>query len=119
MVTLITRPRRFGKTLNLSMIEKFFSCDQEGKGAIFEGLSVCLVGSIKGLFNSTFKTNPYLERAVMTGITRVSKASIFSDLNDLEVVTTTDAKYESAFGFTGYEVFAALDEFGLSEKNRK
>ena len=55
----------------------------------------------------------------MTGITRVSKASIFSDLNDLEVVTTTDAKYESAFGFTEYEVFAALDEFGLSEKNRK
>ena len=44
---------------------------------------------IRSLFNSTFKTNPYLERALMTGITRISKESIFSDLNNLTVVTTT------------------------------
>ncbi len=70
----------------------------------------------RSLFNASFKTNPYLERGIMTGITRISKESIFSDLNNLEVVTTTSEKYEDAFGFTEEEVFAALDEFGLPEK---
>ena len=221
-VTLITRPRRFGKTLNMSMLEKFFSVKYEGRNDLFQGLSIwedenyrCLQGTypvifisfagikensfaearksicrvieeqynkceyvfektplnvkekqyieqvnesmsdstasvslrslsdflsryykknviilldeydtpmqeayvngywdeltgfIRSLFNSTFKTNPYLERAVMTGITRISKESIFSDLNNLEVVTTTSGKYEDAFGFTEEEVFAA------------
>lgn len=69
---------------------------------------------IRSLFNSTFKTNPYLERAMMTGITRVSKESVFSDLNNLNVVTTTSDEYADCFGFTEPEVFTALDEFGLS-----
>ena len=73
-----------------------------------------IVSLTRSLFNSTFKTNPYLERAVMTGITRVSKESIFSDLNNLVVVTTTSNQYEEAFGFTQEEVFNALDEQGLS-----
>ena len=73
-----------------------------------------LVAFTRSLFNSTFKTNPYLERAVMTGITRVSKESIFSDLNNLKVVTTTSDEYATAFGFTEEEMFAALDECGLS-----
>ena len=73
-----------------------------------------LVAFTRSLFNSTFKTNPYLERAIMTGITRVSRESIFSDLNNLEVVTTLSPKYTTAFGFTEQEVFNALDEFGLS-----
>ncbi|MCM1493464.1 MAG: ATP-binding protein [Muribaculaceae bacterium] len=71
---------------------------------------------MRGLFNSTFKTNPALYRAVMTGITRVSRESIFSDLNNLEVVTTTSAKYATAFGFTEKEVFDALDMQGLSDR---
>ncbi len=75
-----------------------------------------LVAFTRSLFNSTFKTNPYLERAIMTGITRVSRESIFSDLNNLEVVTTLSPKYTTAFGFTEQEVFNALDEFGLSEQ---
>ncbi|EOS68290.1 hypothetical protein C818_03639 [Lachnospiraceae bacterium MD308] len=231
-VTLITRPRRFGKTLNMSMLEKFFSIKFAGRGELFEGLSVWedkeyrelqgtypvislsfanvkesnyegvkysinqiledlyrqnifllegefltenekeyfrgvnssmkettaswaihkmsdflsryygkkviilldeydtpmqeayvngfwneLTGFIRSLFNSSFKTNPYLERAVMTGITRVSKESIFSDLNNLEVITTTSNKYEDAFGFTEAEVFRALYEFGLSDNS--
>lgn len=231
-VTLITRPRRFGKTLNMSMLEKFFSVEYAGKSELFEGLriwenekyhalqgtypvislsfarvkevnyadtrdKICailrnlyikfshlkdsdvltdadrayfdrilaveinnsdatsalyqlsdylyryygkkviifldeydtpmqeayvrgfwdeLASFTRSLFNSAFKTNPYLERAVMTGITRVSKESIFSDLNNLEVVTTTSEKYETAFGFTEEEVFAALDECGYSDK---
>ena len=230
-VTLITRPRRFGKTLNMSMLEQFFSVKYADRGDLFEGLSVwkdikyrklqgtypvifisfagikensfvearksiCriveeqynkydfllkqnllneketqyyeqvstdmsdstasvslrtlsdflsryyekkvlllldeydtpmqeayvngywdeMTGFIRSLFHSAFKTNPYLERAVMTGITRVSKESVFSDLNNLEVVTTTSNKYEDAFGFTEGEVFAALEEFGLSHR---
>ena len=230
-VTLITRPRRFGKTLNMSMLEKFFSVEYAERGDLFEGLSIwedekyrklqgtypvislsfanlkdrdyqtarkklCLILSnlysanrflmdagildekeqkffeavsvdmddatatfslyqlslylsryygkkviilldeydtpmqeayvggyweelvtfTRGLFNATFKTNPYLNRAFMTGITRVSKESLFSDLNNLEVVTTTSEKYADSFGFTEEEVFAVLDEFGLSDK---
>ena len=229
-VTLITRPRRFGKTLNMNMLERFLSIEFAGQGEVFMGLSIwkdekyrnlqgtwpviflsfadvkantfamarekiCMLikevyrkydfllaeGSLKegetelfrrtltgmtdseaayslknlsgylagyygkkviilldeydtplqeawvygywkemvefirGLFNSTFKTNPYLERAVMTGITRVSKESIFSDLNNLEVVTATSEKYEDSFGFTEQEVWEALQECGLYE----
>ncbi len=233
-VTLIARPRRFGKTLNMSMLEKFFSVEYAGRGELFEGLSVwreesyrliqgtypviflsfanikeasysdarkviCqnitklynqfdflvdsgmlnekekafyrqvsaemenyvaadslnalsgylmkyygkkviilldeydtpmqeayvngywreLVGFTRSFFNSTFKTNPYLERAIMTGITQVSKESIFSDLNNLEVVTTTSKKYEDCFGFTEEEVFAALKEYGMAEQEQQ
>ncbi len=230
-VTLIARPRRFGKTLNMSMLEQFFSVKYAGRSDLFEGLSIwedekyrkiqgtypvialsfgdvkeisfsnarkkmcqtitdlynkcdflldsgCLNDKekkmyqdvtaemegylasnslkhlsdylmryygkkvlilldeydtpmqeayvngyweemtpfIRGLFNSTFKANQYLDRAIMTGITRVSKESIFSDLNNLEVVTTTSEKYEDVFGFTEDEVFTALDEYGMSDK---
>ena len=230
-VTLIARPRRFGKTLNMSMLEKFFSVKYAGRNELFEGLSIwkeeeyrrlqgtypvvllsfasikentfaearksicrtieeqfnkhdyllkgCLLNEkekefyqevtaymsdstasaalrsltdflsryygkrviilldeydtplqesyvngywdemaslIRSMLNAAFKSNPYLERAVMTGITRVSKESIFSDLNNLEVVTTTSDKYEVAFGFTEEEVFAALDEYGMSDR---
>ena len=234
-VTLITRPRRFGKTLNMSMVEYFFSVDYAGRGDLFEGLSVwedeayrtvqgtypvislsfarvkennytdtrakiCeilrnlyikfsflresevlteadkayfdrvlavdvsnsdatsalhqlsgflyryygrkviilldeydtpmqeayvdgfweeLVSFTRSLFNSTFKTNPWLERALMTGITRVSKESIFSDLNNLKVVTTTSDEYAESFGFTEKEVFAALDDCGYSEEKEQ
>lgn len=232
-VTLITRPRRFGKTLNMSMLEQFFSIRYAGKGELFEGLSIwqeekyrelqgtypvislsfanvkeedyertrykiCqllenlyikhsylldsdvmtqkdkdffnrvsadmndgdatmaihqlsdyltryhgkktivlldeydtpmqeayvrgyweeLVTFTRSMFNSAFKTNPYLERGVMTGITRVSKESIFSDLNNLKVVTTTSDEYADAFGFTEQEVFAALEEFGYVEREK-
>lgn len=230
-VTLITRPRRFGKTLTMNMVEQFFSINCKDKKGIFEGLAIwkeeayrrlqgthpvifLSFASVKGssfstvkkmicqnikrlynqndfllegnclnaaekeayravspemeeylacdslknlseylyryygkkviilldeydtplqeayvngywkeltvftrsLFNSTFKTNPSLERAIMTGITRISKESIFSDLNNLEVVTTTSEKYETSFGFTQEEVWDALEEYGLSEK---
>ena len=233
-VTLITRPRRFGKTLNMSMLEAFFSVNYADKGDLFEGLSIwqeekyrklqgtypvislsfaavkepdyetsnyrirqllmkqyvkyaflqesdllsdaekaycrmmasemsemdapmalyqlsdflCryygkkviilldeydtpmqeayvggywkeLTAFIRSLFNATFKTNPYLARGIMTGITRVSKESIFSDLNHLEVVTTTSDKYAVSFGFTEEEVFSALEVYGLGAEKKK
>ena len=77
-----------------------------------------LVAFTRSLFHSTFKTNPWLERAIMTGITRVSRESIFSDLNNLKVVTTTSDEYADCFGFTEEEVFAGMDEIGWSEKQQ-
>ncbi len=78
-----------------------------------------LVGFFRSMFNSTFKTNPWLDRAIMTGITRISKESIFSDLNHLKVVTTTSDEYAASFGFTEEEVFAALEECGLSAEKEE
>lgn len=78
-----------------------------------------LAAFIRSLFNSTFKTNPYLERALMTGITRVSKESIFSDLNNLTVVTTTSDLYTDSFGFTQQEVWDSLDKYGLSSQKQE
>ncbi len=71
----------------------------------------------RSLFNSTFKTNAYLERGIMTGITRVGKESIFSDLNNLKVVTTTSDEYADLFGFTEAEVFAAMNEQGKTKRD--
>lgn len=74
---------------------------------------------IRNLFHATFKGNPYMERAIMTGITRISKESIFSDLNNLKLVTTTSDEYADCFGFTEKEVFSALDEYQLSDKKEQ
>lgn len=84
--------------------------------AYVEGYWEELVSFTRSLFNAAFKTNPFLERAIMTGITRVSKESVFSDLNNLVVITTTSADYAESFGFTEKEVFAALKEYGMEEK---
>ena len=78
-----------------------------------------LVSFTRILFNNTFKTNPHLGRAVMTGITRVSKESIFSDLNNLAVVAITSEKYRTSFGFTEEEVFAAVDAQGFDPALKK
>ena len=78
-----------------------------------------LITFTRSLFNATFKNNPYLERGIMTGITRISKESIFSDLNNLEVVTTTSEKYADAFGFTEQEVFETLENYGFADKKEE
>jgi len=84
--------------------------------AYTDGFWDSMTGFIRNLFNSTFKTNNYLERAIMTGITRISKESIFSDLNNLKVDTMTNARYDTDFGFTAEEVSEALDKYDLSQK---
>ena len=78
-----------------------------------------LTGFVRSLFNASFKDNPYLERGIMTGITRVSKESIFSDLNNLEVVTSTSLKYRDKFGFTEKEVEKALVEYDLEDRKEE
>ena len=107
--------RYYGKKV-IILLDEYDTPMQE---AYVDGYWDEMAAFIRSLFNSTFKTNPWLERGIMTGITRVSKESIFSDLNNLEVVTTTSDKYTDSFGFTEKEVFAALDEFGLGEKKEE
>ena len=107
--------RTFGKKV-IILLDEYDTPMQE---AYVSGYWEELVAFTRSMFNATFKTNPYLERAIMTGITRVSKESIFSDLNNLVVVTTTSNQYETAFGFTEEEVFNALDEQGLSDKKQE
>ena len=77
------------------------------------------VGFFSGLFNSTFKTNEFLERGLITGITRVAKESIFTGMNNLDVITTTSNEYATSFGFTEDEVFASLENAGLGEQKEK
>lgn len=78
-----------------------------------------LVGFMRNMFNSTLKTNPFLGRALLTGITRVSRESLFSDLNNLKMVTISSEKYADCFGFTEEEVFEALDAYGYGEEKEK
>lgn len=96
--------RYYGKKV-IILLDEYDTPMQE---AYVNGFWEELTAFTRNLFNSTFKTNPWLERGMMTGITRVSKESIFSDLNNLEVVTTTSDKYATAFGFTDEEVGAVL-----------
>lgn len=106
--------RYYGKKV-IILLDEYDTPMQE---AFVDGYWEELAAFTRSLFNSMFKTNPALERGIMTGITRASKESIFSDLNNLEVVTTTSDKYATTFGFTESEVFHALEECGLeSEKN--
>ena len=107
--------RYYGKKV-IILLDEYDTPMQE---AYVDGYWKELTAFTRGLFNSTFKTNPYLERAIMTGITRVSKESIFSDLNNPEVVTTTSEKYADCFGFTEEEVFAALEEYNLSDQKQQ
>ena len=104
--------RYYGKKV-IILLDEYDTPMQE---AYVNGYWEELVAFTRSMFNAVFKSNPYLERAIMTGITRVSKESIFSDLNNLVVVTTTSNQYETAFGFTEEEVFNALDEHGILDK---
>ena len=107
--------RYYGKKV-LILLDEYDTPLQE---AYINGFWDDMVAYIRALFNSTFKTNPSMERGIMTGITRVSKESIFSDLNNLVVITTTSDRYATSFGFTEEEVFQALDELDFTEKDKR
>ncbi len=107
--------RYYGKKV-IILLDEYDTSMQE---AYVHGYWEELAAFTKSMFNSAYQTNPWLERGIMTGITRVSKESIFSDINHLKVITTTSDEYEKSFGFTEEEVFAALDEFGMGEEREK
>ena len=107
---------RYYKKKVIILLDEYDTPMQE---AYVEGYWEQLVSFTRSLFNASFKTNPFLERALMTGITRVSRESVFSDLNNLVVITTTSRAYADSFGFTEEEVFTALKEYGLEEKRQE
>lgn len=107
--------RYYGKKV-IVLLDEYDTPMQE---AYVDGYWKELTSFMRGLLNASFKTNPWMERGILTGITRVSKESVFSDLNNLEVVTTTSEKYCTAFGFTEQEVFASLEECGLAKEKHQ
>ncbi|RHT34882.1 hypothetical protein DW790_12550 [Firmicutes bacterium AM31-12AC] len=107
---------RYYKKKVIILLDEYDTPMQE---AYVEGYWEELVSFTRSLFNASFKTNPFLERALMTGITRVSRESVFSDLNNLVVITTTSRAYADYFGFTEEEVFNALREYGLEDKRQE
>ena len=106
--------RYYGKNV-IILLDEYDTPMQE---AYVNGYWEELVSFTRSFFNATFKSNLYLERAVITGITRVSKESIFSDLNNLKVITVESDEYSDTFGFSEEEVFLALDDFNLSDKKQ-
>lgn len=104
--------RYYGKNV-IILLDEYDTPMQE---AYVKGYWQELADFMRNLLNVTFKDNPYLARGIMTGITRISKESIFSDLNHLQVVTTTSNKYADCFGFTEEEVLNSLKEYGLEDR---
>lgn len=104
---------RFYKKKVILLLDEY---DTSMREAYVKGYWQELADFVRNLLNASFKDNPYLERGIMTGITRISKESIFSDLNHLKVVTTTSNEYADCFGFTEEEVFRSLEEYGLGDR---
>ncbi|MCM1345183.1 MAG: AAA family ATPase [Muribaculaceae bacterium] len=104
--------RYYGKKV-IILLDEYDTPLQE---AYVNGFWEKMVVFIRNMFHATFKTNPYLERAILTGITRVSKESIFSDLNHLTIVSTTSNLYRDSFGFTEQAVCRALEEYGMTDR---
>lgn len=95
MVSLFTRPRRFGKTLNMDMLRTFFEKTDEDTSVYF-----------RDKISGGLKDNRHLSYGFLTGILHVAKESIFSGLNNLKVNSILDRRYSEYFGFTQEEVRA-------------
>lgn len=74
-----------------------------------------MVSLIRGIFGMALKTNDSLQFAVLTGCLRISKESIFTGLNNFEVLSILNTQYDEAFGFTDGEVKQILEDYNLSD----
>ena len=86
------------------------------ENAYFRGFYDEMIDFIRFLFESALKTNPYLEKGVITGCLRISKESIFTGLNNLETDSVLHTRYGDSFGFTQEEVEAMLAYYDLNEQ---
>ena len=86
------------------------------ENAYYEGFYKEMVGFIRSLFESVLKTNDALERAVITGCLRISKESIFTGLNHLQISSIYNNGYEEAFGFTQKETEQMLIDYGMEDR---
>ena len=85
------------------------------ENAYFEGFYDKMIQFIRSLFESALKTNPYLERSVITGCLRISKESIFTGLNNLAIESVLSLNYPGAFGFTEPEVKEMMAYFDRTD----
>ena len=104
--------RRYHQQQVIILLDEYDTPMQE---AYVHGYWDNLAGFLRQFFNATFKNNRDMARGLMTGITRIAKESIFSDLNHLLVATVLEDDYADCFGFTEEEVAAALAEYGLRD----
>ena len=74
-----------------------------------------MLSMIRGLFDQTLKTNPYMQSAVMTGCLRIAKESIFTGMNKVNVYTVLDRNFSDAFGYTDEEVKTMLEYLGFTQ----
>ena len=86
------------------------------ENAYLHGFYNEMIGFIRSLFESALKTNPYLEKGVITGCLRISKESIFTGLNNLKTDSVLHTDYANSFGFTESEVTDMLSYYALSDK---
>ncbi|WP_026889575.1 AAA family ATPase [Clostridium beijerinckii] len=86
------------------------------ENAFFEGFYDRMIAFIRSLFESALKTNSSLEFAVITGCLRISRESIFTGLNNLDIISILNEHYDEYFGFTQNEVSIMLNDYGLIEK---
>ena len=86
------------------------------ENAYYSGFYDEMIGFIRSLFESALKTNDALELAVITGCLRISKESIFTGLNNLNVNSIRDVSFDEAFGFTQDEVSKMLSDYGLENR---
>ena len=86
------------------------------ENAYFRGFYDEMIDFIRSLFESALKTNPYLEKSVITGCLRISKESIFTGLNNLKVDSVLRTEYGDSFGFTESEVEEMLAYYDLQEE---
>lgn len=101
--------RHYGQKIILLMDEYDVPLDK----AFQHGYYREMVSLIRGMFGQALKTNDFLYFAVLTGCLRVSKESIFTGLNNLKVLASTDARFDEYFGFTDEEVKILLEAYHL------
>ena len=86
------------------------------ENAYFKGFYDEMINFIRSLFESALKTNEYLQFAVITGCLRVSKESIFTGLNHLNIISVLDKNYSEYFGFTEQEVLKMMEYYGAESR---
>lgn len=86
------------------------------ENAFFEGFYKEMVSFLRSLFESALKTNPHLEFAILTGCLRISKESIFTGLNNLEIISILNKSYDEYFGFTNEEVKKICNDYNMESK---
>lgn len=89
------------------------------ENAYLRGFYEKMTDFIRSLFESALKSNPNLEFAVITGCLRITKESIFTGLNNLEIISLMNHNYAEHFGFTQSEVEHLLAAYGLQEKQQE